>query len=436
MVNIGKGLDVREEFPQGKRITFGQWRKLHEIDNKKINRADLNIGVAVEITGSLDVERFKQAIISSVYRHAILRTTYRRTDHGYELAEQMPFRYPETLDFSDELDDRGRCREYAQSERMSEIDIWNECPCRAIVVKLKASYILLWYVHHLAFDGRSAELLLREVFRYYDGLVDQRENAAPFESFAVAQHDYITTPYYKRDVEYWIDELRGLPLKAGWLVPLPECSLIERDVYHPNISSMEAREFAKILSKRNYSLFEGVLACYYIGLSNTLGCYDLPIGVAISNRMSVEFRNTVGFLSDSHIVRMHETSGSIHEVLRLTRLKNRKMLRHHRAPFCLLMRDRHEENGWDYPQIFQARISMEPQDFRHLTIGDCDAKVLDWLPITGSSRPINLYVFVDGGTPRFEFVIRKAFLKSADALRLIQSFECSLRTVLEGSASI
>jgi condensation domain-containing protein len=131
--------------------------------------------VALRITDHFNTSLFERALQQVTLRHEALRMAF-PVRHGHRQAVILEVSPPEVRHLSAEGTDSTQklaaARELACREREREFDLENGPLVRAAVIELApGDRVLLLAVHHLAFDGWSMQVMLRELATSYSLLV-------------------------------------------------------------------------------------------------------------------------------------------------------------------------------------------------------------------------------------------------------------------------
>ena len=144
-------------------------RRLWFLDQWQPGSAAYNVPVALALQGQVDTERLERALRDVARQHEVLRTTYR--DEG---GQPVAVVHPEHELGLRVIDARaGQSPEeliaLATSEAGVPFALDRELPLRAVLWRSRADdSLLLINLHHIAADGWSVGVLLRELGKVYD----------------------------------------------------------------------------------------------------------------------------------------------------------------------------------------------------------------------------------------------------------------------------
>ncbi|MFI6581128.1 amino acid adenylation domain-containing protein [Embleya sp. NPDC050493] len=172
-----------------------------------------NVPLRIRATGALDVAALGRALGEVVRRHEVLRTAllHRTGEWAAEIRPPYPVEVP-VLDLpgadGDEDAHEERLDAVLRAEAMRPLDRAEGRLLRALVVRVRPDrHELLLTVHHIAMDGWSIGLLLRDLACAYQGLplaepaLQYRDVAEWERRYADAQHE---------EAQRWAGRLKSL----------------------------------------------------------------------------------------------------------------------------------------------------------------------------------------------------------------------------------
>lgn len=180
-----------------------------------------NVPLAYRLEGPIDAGALEQALTTVVERHEPLRTAV-RSDGGGVWAEVQPAgpvaieRAAEPILSSRDLD--------VALERLVErpFDLENGPLIRAALIPVgPAAAVLGLVVHHLAFDGWSEAVLLRELGEVYSASVERRPaqlppRPAPFSAHAERERQRLADPVWQARVRAAAARFDPVPPPLQW----------------------------------------------------------------------------------------------------------------------------------------------------------------------------------------------------------------------------
>ncbi|GAB4519730.1 MAG: hypothetical protein Tsb0020_38300 [Haliangiales bacterium] len=283
--------------------------------------------MSFHIRGALDVAALGASFDRIVARHGVLRTTY--SDDGPTQHVRDPARFAmRVVDLRDreESDARTEMRALRRGER--HFDLGDDLPLRATLYRLEDERaVLALSVHHIAVDGWSLGILVRELAVCYQATargVEPQLPALPVQyiDYARWQRARLESGALDHDLGFWVDRLTPLPAPLR----LPRLGRAE--------AGGDGRTGARALrtmpaalgdalrafgQRREASLFMALLSGYAALLHRYTGQTDLVIGAPVANR-SDAVKQVIGYFSNTLPLRL-DLSGEPSFLALLDRVK-------------------------------------------------------------------------------------------------------------------
>ncbi|RSM81610.1 hypothetical protein DMH04_27415 [Kibdelosporangium aridum] len=205
--------------------------------------------ITVWLSGAVNVERLQRALQDLVAVHPALRTAF--ADEGSEVvqvvhpAAQCELRIADVAPttYDDVLAD------LAKANQLEPMDLGRAPLMRGQLYRGESESLLAIVIHHLVWDGTSAEVLVRDLAALYDG--------GPVTVNPVLVGDGEASA---ADLAYWVEELAGAP-KVTWADPVPETGrmgVVELPVPPDAVTAM--RSLAETLGITPHMIGVGCLA--------------------------------------------------------------------------------------------------------------------------------------------------------------------------------
>ena len=281
-------------------LSFAQER-LFFIDEYEGGSNAYNIPLFFELDTNVDSDILKQSIESIVLRHDILRTVFVESDNAdvfQKTTENLPYISEVNITESD-----------FESKLRSDINtIFNfreEYPLKVTLYKTESKKYLLINIHHIAFDGWSTDIFLKELNRFYNHLKEgvpltASKSEIQYRDFAVWQREYLSGERLQTELDYWRQQLNECEILE---FPLDRVRPVDVD-YNGDYFTFEigtelsslVRESAKNNSTTAYTI---LLGGFYILLQKYSGQNDIIIGTPTANRHYSQLENVLGFFVNS-----------------------------------------------------------------------------------------------------------------------------------------
>ncbi|MFD5825057.1 non-ribosomal peptide synthase/polyketide synthase [Lentzea sp. NPDC060358] len=285
-------------------LSSGQ-RRLWFLHRFEEPNAVYNLPMALRVSGRLDADRLRQALAGVVARHEVLRTVYAEGTGG-----PVQVVLPDAVAALDVVP----CHEDELADRLAEasghvFDLGAECPVRVTVFETGAESVVLVLLHHIAGDGWSVSLLLRELGELYAGralpeLEVQYADYALWQAEVLGAEGDDDSPA-ARQLGYWRARLAGLPtqLELPTDRPRPAVASYRGDRVEFDVPPELHAGLTALARGTGTSVFMVVQAALAVLLSRMGGGTDVPIGTPVAGRVDEAVEGLVGFFVNSLVLR-------------------------------------------------------------------------------------------------------------------------------------
>jgi hypothetical protein len=423
-------------------LSFAQQR-LWFLQNLEPESAAYNLPAAVRLLGDLDVERLAAVLGEIVRRHETLRTTF-RTDGADGPVQVIASPRPFPLGCVDlaELPAAEREREaraLARAEAGRSFDLAREAVLRVVVLRLApGEHVALFTLHHVAGDGWSVGVLVREVAALYASF--SRGEASPLPELPVQYADYaawqrrwLQGEVLERQLAFWVTWLTGAPLcldlpEARPRPPVQTGRGAIRALALPGPLSTELYAFAR---RESSTLFMVLLAGFQVLLHARTGHLDLVVGTDVANRHPAETEGLIGFFVNQLALRANLSGNpTFEELLGRVRSTTLEAYDHQDLPFDRLVDTLKIPRHLQYAPVFQVKLVLQNAPHARLELGDLTLAPFE-LEAGTSQLDLNLRVFETPSGLVLSLQYSTDLFDGVAADRLLADLEAVLRTVVE-----
>ncbi|MEU2667315.1 condensation domain-containing protein [Streptomyces sp. NPDC007164] len=246
-----------------------------------------NIGSTVRIRGEFDVPAMKRALAELVERHRILRSVLTESEGEDEGGVRQRVRRLDEIDLFDETWD-GRAE--------TPFDLGTGPLVRARIDRRGPDdHLFFLCFHHAVYDGGSAPVFWRELWRAYRG-ESLDEPAVQYADYAIWQQQRLTGGVLDKQAQWWADTLRGCPVLTTLPADRPRPA-------HPSNAGRELRlrmpepvrrGVEAMAEAEGASFYMVVLAALQAFVSRVSRQDDVVIGSPLSGRVRPELREVIG----------------------------------------------------------------------------------------------------------------------------------------------
>ena len=227
--------------------------------------------------------------------------------------------------------------------------------------------ILLLTLHHIASDGWSKGVLMRELTTLYNAFCEERPSPlAPlpiqYADYALWQREWLRGEALEKLIDYWKDKLAGAPPVLDLPTDRPRAEADNyRGAMHPFLLSEHVSESVRQISRQERATqFMVLLAAFKILLYRLTAQTDLVVGTDLANRNQPETEGLIGFFLN-HLVLRTDLSGdpSFREVVRRVRATALGAYTHQELPFDMLVEALRPERSINHAPVFQTLFVVD-----------------------------------------------------------------------------
>jgi amino acid adenylation domain-containing protein len=287
-----------------------------------------NLCYCLELDGPLAVEAFKTAVARLVERHEPLRSYFPPdTPHGtYRFNTETFVTTYEDLRHLDPKTLEERLHAQTEQEKTQGFDLAHGPLVRAHLLRTDEHHHLLFYsIHHIAFDGWSADLFNRDLFALY--LAETRETASPlppvarYADFAQSQHDVSAKEIASR-VTFWQERLAGLPaLRLPEDRPRPAVQSFQGAIGRYRLGKTLTRGVDALSSRQGVTPFMTLLTAMQVALGRLAEQPQFVMGSVVSGRDHPASEAMIGFFINNLLLRA-DLSDNLSFIQQLTRVRD------------------------------------------------------------------------------------------------------------------
>ncbi len=396
-----------------------------------------NLPAAYRLCGNLNVDALERALDSFVLRHDVLRTAFVDNGSGPMQVVHALSRFKlNRLTLLNKPDSFVRRQ---LSELCNEpFDLNSGMLFRAwLADRGNNDYILAICAHHIAWDGSSFSIFLKEIDQLYDAFSKGKDFALPelpitYADFTAWQHANLTDDALEAHLAFWREHLSGeLPvLNLPTDKPRPAVQEGRGGDIRFHISRKQADALTALALRENATLYMVLLAAFKVLIHRYSGQNDIVVGVPVQGREHPDTENLIGFFVDTLALRTRFSSDISFATL-LKRVKNVCLdcFAHQEAPFQKIVEELQLPRDVSRTPVYQAIFSFLDQRSKAMRIGDF---VRTDFPIDLLSATTDLTLLIIENVDGLFGVINydSALFERETAVRLSVSFSIILEAIL------
>ncbi|MNO23761.1 Linear gramicidin synthase subunit B [compost metagenome] len=360
----------RQEGEQELPVSFSQERQWFMYQWEP-DSPSYNVACVFKIPVQLNVDLMQQAINVLIERHEILRTTYKMVQE--ETVQVVHPFYPIPLELYDlvhlpEEERPERKNELIKEKSLIPFKLESEWPVKAYLITLNpVEHYMLLNIHHIACDGWSLGVIMKEIQQAYVALShDQKVELPPlavqYADFASWQREYMSGEVLDYHQNYWLSKFQDeLPV-----LELPT------DKPRPPVKTSNGSNVIKALPEGFYQRMESwcreedvtfymmSLAAYAVLLYRYTGQSDIIIGSPVANRSREEIESNVGFFVNTLPIRIQlGESSTFRETVRQIKRVSLEAQEHQDFPLDQLIKLLPLERDLSHTPLFQVMFVVQ-----------------------------------------------------------------------------
>ncbi len=341
-----------------------------------------NLPAVVRLTGQLDLAALETSLNTIIQRHEILRTSYRVVDgqpvqviHS-ELA--LSLRY-QALNQHEPAEREAAARQMAFDEIQAPFELNRGPVVRALVLQLQPKdHWLVLTIHHIAADGWSIGVLLRELTQAYHaacrGVAAQLpELAIQYADFTLWQQEYLAGDVLTEQLNYWRTVLADAPHQLALPLdyPRPAVQSFNGARYNWTISPDLTQTLHDLSHQHGVTLFMTLLASLNALLYRYTNQTDLLVGTPIANRNQEEIEELVGFFVNTLVLRSQLSPDQpFSNLLQQVSTTTLAAYEHQDLPFEMLVKELNVERNLSHSALFQVMLVLQNAPMPSVDLGD------------------------------------------------------------------
>ncbi|MBA6257663.1 MULTISPECIES: non-ribosomal peptide synthetase [unclassified Colwellia] len=367
--------------------SFAQQR-LWFIDQIQSGSSEYNIPVAIQIEGDFNVDIAEKAITRIVARHESLRTIFKE-----EGGQTLQFIQPDfefnlihhDLTQLDEKIQQEKVKNLLTEDSLKHFDLSNDLMVRAAYLQLSTQQssdtstitkgVLLFNMHHIASDGWSLGVLLKEFVALYQSIIlGKPDPLAPlviqYADYSLWQKEWLVDEILADQLSYWTQKLEDVPAIHSLPLdhPRSETPSHQGGVVTNKLNADVAQQLLQIATDYKLTPFMLLHAALALVISRHSNSHDIVIGTPVANRLQTELEPLIGFFVNTLVLRTDGRHEALADYLTHIRTINLDAQAHQDIPFEQLVEHCQVPRNTQHSPLFQILFTMNTNETNQLLI--------------------------------------------------------------------
>ncbi|GCF08003.1 non-ribosomal peptide synthetase [Dictyobacter arantiisoli] len=349
------------------------------------------VSSAFSVVGWLDIAALKQSLHSIVQRHEILRTHFlicsgqpiQRLDDL--AASSVPVSVIDLCHLVPK-ERAGALTDIIDADRKAPFDLMQDMLLRAKIVRLKAEeHVVILTVDHIACDGQSYNMIIRELSLLYSSLVKGEPSplAQPklqYGDFAFWQRQWLRGSVLEQHLAWWRKQLDGAhAMHLSTYTPRETCFSLRGETVSFELPTRLVQQLRQLSESQGVTPFITLLAVFQTLLTFYTRQFDISTLTPVGIRNPVEAEDIVGMFVTMVVLRTSLSGDpTFQEVMRRVRDVTIETFPHQDIPYEMVL-EVHNPLGDRATSPFQVwftleRDSNEPLQLEGVTVQGIDTR--------------------------------------------------------------
>ena len=269
-----------------------------------------NVPLALALRGRLDTSALEAGLREIVARHESLRAVF--SAEGGRPVQRVRAEVELTLEHRDVGGlDEGEVRRCAEAEARRPFDLAQGPLLRALLLRRSEDeHLLVLTFHHIAGDGWSVGVLMRELGALYESFAAGRppsleELPVQFGDFALWERRHFEGPALAEKLAFWTSALAGAPQVLDLPADRPRPAVRSGAGGHCALTLGPRLQagLQTLVQTEGVTLFMVLLAAFDALLHRYTGQVDLLVGTPVASRSRAEVEGLIGCFANTVVLR-------------------------------------------------------------------------------------------------------------------------------------
>jgi amino acid adenylation domain-containing protein len=325
-----------------------------------------HLPAVLRLKGELNKEALEQTLQTIINRHEVLRTVILEHEgRGYQ--HLLP---PDswTLGIIAEpgyKEETEGLSSFIAGLISKPFDLSGDYMLRADLIRLNQDdHILVVNMHHIASDGWSTSILVKEVIALYEGYANHTELPSlriQYADYAIWQRNYLQGEVLENKLGYWKEKLTGVaPLQLPADFNRPAIQSSRGAIHNFKIEQRLSLQLVDLSHRHGTTLYMTLLSAFKVLLYRYSGQEDICVGTPIAGRNQQELESLIGFFINTLALRS-QVSGDMSFTTLLADVKRMTLeaYGHQEVPFEKVVDVVMKERDMSRNPLFQVLFSLQ-----------------------------------------------------------------------------
>ncbi|MCO7226824.1 non-ribosomal peptide synthetase, partial [Pleionea sp. CnH1-48] len=416
-------------------LSFTQ-NRLWFVDQLEAESHQYNMPLTLELKGNLNVDLLNRTLATIIQRHQPLRTIYGKSEQRQYVQESIDFQL-QHLDLSQNACDITslRVREAIEEEACKPFNLSQDVMLRALLIKLgEQHHVVQLTIHHIACDGWSIGLFIREFVELYQSGIEQRAptlTELPIEYLDYAYWLHENREHLDHQVHYWLKKLADLPPLHGLPTDYsrPQEQSFSGESLSVEVSADSLQSLKQVCQQQDTTLFMLLHSVFSLLISRWSGEQDIAIGTPVAGRSQRELEALIGFFANTLVLRSDvENHLTFSQFLQNNKSTVLDAFSNQDVPFEVLVDKLQPERSLAHSPLFQILLTLHSQESADIKLPSVEVNNIS-SEINNAKFDLELAAKESNGQLTLEWRFVKALFARSTIERFAKSFTFLLEQV-------
>lgn len=393
-----------------------------------------NMPCICEVTGDIAVERIEGILQKIVNRHEVFRTKFHIIDNEIKQQVEDSSTFKVTYGMVDKEDIPKLIKQFIRPFDLSKAPLLR---VGYYEINEEGKHLLMMDMHHIISDGKSMEILIRELGDLYLNK-ELPELAIQYKDFACWQYDFLKGEEIKKQEAFWIHQLQTEKVHTNVLnlpydYPRPKIMSFEGENLDFFLEQRYVRQLKKLANSKGTTVYIVLLTIYTMLLHLYTDQKEFIVGSLISSRHFAKADKTIGLFTNYLPLKMNINRDLVFEEL-LEQVKETTIqaFDNQDYPFEMIVEKLNVNKDLSRNPLFDTMIILHNQGKQKVEIdlGPIQLKMLDY---NKGSTTLDLKTDVymrEDGTFHFSIEYYKRIFKKETIALFARHFKKAIIQVL------
>ena len=358
--------------------TSSAQRRLFVVQQFNPHSVAYNLSSVFKILGTLDLQKFEQAVQQLIQRHESMRTIFEtdldNNDISQTVLATVPFSL-ETLEVEEEQLEEV-LKSLAQPFALDQAPLF-----RLKLIRTSPTvYYLFFDIHHIIADGISIQIMIKEIGCLYNG-IPLSPVEVQYVDYVMWQNDLFSGEKMSAQEQYWMqqfaDELPVLDLQTDYA--RPSYSSGRGNYVHFQLNADVVQSARQIAQQEGATLYMVLFSIYSLLLHRYTSQTDIVIGTPIAGRRSAELESVIGMFVNTLALRTRPQGNmTFLELLAQIKQTTLSAYDHQDYPLDMLVERLNIARSSSRHPIFDTMLVVQNMDKYEMEMNDLVFQRYEW----------------------------------------------------------